>query len=258
MYDFASQAVLNQTASNFTYTNANLTQTYNGFDVGLNARLPRGGRLFGGTTTERTLANNCDLGIDNPNNLLYCNLGSLEYGYTIPWKTQVKLSVSYPLPWFGIVANAGYQGLPGYTLARTTYTITNKSVYTTCPGNSVAAGCVVGAKIDPNMIATSLSVPLDPLGSTLTPRTNQLDFGLAKRMKFGRVRFEPRVDLFNALNSDDYYSVVSTSFSPIVGPAGVNGPAVGSLASGTNFTAYHQPGRFLQGRIVKLGFNMSW
>jgi hypothetical protein len=117
---------------------------------------------------------------------------------------------------------------------------------------------VVGALIDPNMISTSISVPLDPTGVTLTPRTNQVDFGLAKRLKFGRVRFDPRVDLFNALNSDAYYSVTSTSFSPIVGSAGVNGPAVGSLAAGTQFTAYHQPARFLQGRIVKLGFNMSW
>jgi hypothetical protein len=96
---------------------------------------------------------------------------------------------------------------------------------------------------------------------TLTPRTNQVDFGLAKRLKFGRIRFDPRIDLFNAFNSDDYYSVTSTAFSPILDTTQATpttSPAVGSLASGTNFTAYRQPSRFLQGRIFKLGFNMSW
>lgn len=50
----------------------------------------------------------------------------------------------------------------------------------------------------------------------------------------------------------------STSFSPIVGPAGVNGPALPSLAAGTNYTNYRSPARFLQARILKLGFNLTW
>jgi hypothetical protein len=257
MYDVTA-AALATTAKNYTFTNPNLTSTYNGFDVGINARLPRGGRVFGGTTTERTLVNNCDTAISDPNLLLYCDTSNLGGGYSIPWKTQLKLSGTYPLPWFGIIANAGYQGLPGYLIARTTYSINKSSKYVTCPGTSAAAGCTVGAVIDAAMVNTSTSVPLDPTGVTNTPRTNQLDFGLAKRMKFGRIRFDPRIDLFNSLNSDAYYSVTSTALSPIVGPAGVNGPAIGSPAAGTQYTAYHQPARFLQGRIVKLGFNMSW
>jgi hypothetical protein len=257
MYD-NTLAAKNVTASNFTLTNDTLSQTYNGLDISFNARLPKGGRIFGGSTTERTLANNCDTAIDNPNNLLYCDTGNLGGGNTLPWKTQFKLAGTYPLPWLGIVANASFQALPGYLIGQTTYTVTAGTNYTTCPGNSAAAGCVVGAKIVPNLVSSSVSVPLDPTGVTLTPRTNQLDFGLAKRLKFGRIRFDPRVDLFNALNSDAYYSVVSSSFSPVVGAAGVNGPADPSLAGTSGFTAYHQPARFLQGRIVKLGFNMSW
>ena len=103
-----------------------------------------------------------------------------------------------------------------------------------------------------------MSVPLNAAGTQLTPRTNQVDFGISKRLKFGRIRIDPKIDLFNALNSDDYYSVVSTSFSPIVGPGGVNAPASPSLVGGTQPTSYHQPARFLQGRIVKIGFNASW
>jgi hypothetical protein len=260
MYDQTAAALATK-ASNFTLTDSALRSTYTGVDVGFNARLPRGARLFGGTTTERTLVNNCDTAISNPNNLLYCNTASLANGYAIPWRTQIKLAGTYPLPWFGIVADGAYQGLPGYIIPQTTYTITKSTTYTTCPGTSVAAGCVVGATIDPNLVSSSVSVPLDPAGVTLTPRTNQVDFGLEKRLKFGRVRFAPRVDLFNAFNSDAYYSVVSTSFVPVLDTSAADpahAPAVGAPAKGTNFTAYHQPGRFLQGRILKLGFNMSW
>src|SRR5262249_17770183 len=156
--------------------------------VGFNARLPRGGRLFGGTTTERTINNTCSNAVDNPNTLLYCDTGNLPQGFTIPWKTQIKLSGTYPLPWYGIVFNGSYQGLPGYTLARTTYTVTATTKYTVCPASSVAAGCVVGGTIFPTLTQSSVSVPLDPAGVTLTPRTNQVDFGIEKRMKFGRFR----------------------------------------------------------------------
>jgi len=133
---------------------------------------------------------------------------------------------------------------------------------------------VPGAPILPGMISTSLSVPLDSAccgaptagfastltaaSTQLTPRTNQVDFGVAKRLKFGRVRFDPRLDMFNVFNSHAYYSVVSSVFSPTVGPSGTLAPAVPANAAGTNYTAYHQPARFLQGRIFKLGFNASW
>jgi hypothetical protein len=138
-----------------------------------------------------------------------------------------------------------------------------------CPGNSASQGCVVGGLVSPNQISTNFTsvdvtgaavtgVQLDPPGTGLTPRTNQLDFGLSKRISFRGFRFDPKIDLFNALNSSDYYSVRSTSFSPIVGPGGVNGPALPSLAAGTNYTNYRSPARFLQGRILKLGFNLTW
>src|SRR5262249_61602769 len=108
-----------------------------------------------------------------------------------------------------LIVNAAYQGLPGYNIAASTYTVNkNSTKYTVCPGTSVAAGCVAGNVITPTAV-NNLSVPLDPTGVTQTPRTNQVDFGLAKRMKFGRLRIDPKIDLFNALNSDDYYSVTS-------------------------------------------------
>jgi len=257
-YDYANVAVSNKAVSNLTFTDTQQTSLYQGFDVALNARLPGGLRLFGGTTTERTITNNCDLGAYNPNLLLYCDQSNMGDGFSIPWKTQVKLSGTYPLPVWGLILNGTYQGYPGYTLAQTTYTIAKTSTYVTCPGNSAANGCVVGALIDPNLLMPSATVNLNPSNTQLTPRTNEIDFGLAKLVRIGRVRINPRVDLFNALNSSDFYSVRTTVFSPIVGAAGVTGPAAPSLAAGTNYTFYNQPAHILDGRIVRIGFNITW
>jgi hypothetical protein len=182
-------------------------------------------------------------------------------GFSIPWKTQVKLSGTYPIPFWGLALNGSYQGLPGYnegTFGQSTYTITKTSTYVTCPGNSASQGCVVGAPIDANLLMPSATVNLNPANTQLTPRTNEIDFGLQKTVRFGRLRIVPRVDLFNALNSSDFYSVRSTVLNPIVGPAGVTGPAAPSLAAGTNYSFYNQPARFLDGRIVRLGFNITW
>ena len=44
------------------------TRVYNGFEVSVNARLPRSGFLLGGVTTERTATNDCDLTNVNPDN----------------------------------------------------------------------------------------------------------------------------------------------------------------------------------------------
>ena len=257
-YDYANVAASTKALSNLTFTDTTQTSLYQGFDVALNARLPGGLRLFGGTTTERTMTNTCDLGVYNPNNLLYCDTSNLGDSFSIPWKTQVKLSGTYPLPVWGLILNGTYQGLPGYTETASTYTITKTSTYVTCPGNSASLGCVVGAPIYPGLIMPSATINLNPANTQLTPRTNEIDFGVAKRVKIGRVRLDPRIDLFNALNSSDYYSVRSTVFSPIVGPGGTSASALPSLAAGTNYSFYNQPARFLDGRIVRIGFNITW
>ena len=107
VYDQANATVNSLGAANFVTTDPDQTSVYKGFDLGVNARLPKGGRVFGGTTTERTLNNNCDIAIASPASLLYCDQANLGGGYTIPWKTQIKMAGTYPLPWFGIDRERG-------------------------------------------------------------------------------------------------------------------------------------------------------
>src|SRR5262249_59288874 len=48
-----------QAVQNVDSNDPNLKRTYNGIEVNVNARLPRGVRIFGGTPNERIIANPC-------------------------------------------------------------------------------------------------------------------------------------------------------------------------------------------------------
>ena len=82
-------------------------QTYNGGDITFNARLPRGGTLFGGFTMERTLRVTCDEP-DDPNFLRFCDDGEND----IPFLKQFKFAGTYPLGW-GIQASMSFQSING-------------------------------------------------------------------------------------------------------------------------------------------------
>ena len=224
---------------------------YNGLEYNFNARLPHGITLFGGGTSERTLAQVCDEQA-NPNLLLYCD----QTKSGIPWRTQFKFSGSVPVK-YGVQASFAFQSLPGYRFgtpaqyaltgtsgpsgttssaapngAATVWLITPTTRYSTCPGSSASAGCVVGALVDPGMTVASLSVPLQAPNSEYGDRINQLDLSLTKTFKAGRATFQPKLDFFNLLN-----------VSPVIDIRGLN--------YGT--TAYYQPSSVLVGRVYQLG-----
>ena len=90
------------------------------------------------------------------------------------------------------------------------------------------------------MNQASLNVPLIPTGTELTPRLNQVDFSVGKRFNFERIRFEPRIDLFNALNSSDYFAVRTMVYSTVTG------------------ASYKQPSSILLGRLIRLGAVVNW
>ena len=80
-------------------------EIYDGVDVYLNARLPQGIVVQGGTSTGRTLTDQCFV-VDSPQALLNCRIAP-------PFQTQIKLLGVYPLPWAGIQTSATFQSLPG-------------------------------------------------------------------------------------------------------------------------------------------------
>ena len=248
-------------------TNDNgLTQGYNALEFNVNARLPHGARLFGGTATDRTVANTCTASATNPNFLI--TIGGVNYcdqnNSGIPWRTQWKVAATFPLPWYGLVLSGSYQGLPGYQIGTqaltaggagnpnftsisgvgSNMTVTSATRYAVCPGNSASQGCVVGALIAPGALST-LTVPLAAPGVELMPRVNQVDFSIGKRFQIGGFRFDPKIDLFNALNSSDYFTVRTSSFTP-------------TAAAGVSAGTYLYPGSIIQGRLLRIAAVVNW
>src|SRR6185295_4451734 len=92
-------------ASNFGHQ----SEMYQGVDVAINLRLPRGILLQGGTSTGRLALDNCDLvgKVDNPaasnSSAILASPSPLYCHVTPPLQTQVKLLGVYPLPWFGLM-----------------------------------------------------------------------------------------------------------------------------------------------------------
>ncbi|HYR45032.1 MAG TPA: carboxypeptidase regulatory-like domain-containing protein, partial [Terriglobia bacterium] len=97
MYDPISPAV-QQAVANVDTNDPNIKSVYTGFEFNFNAKLPRGGRVFGGSSTDRAVMNMCSAATTNPNFLVYCD----QSKYGIPWRTQFKLVGTYPLPWWGL------------------------------------------------------------------------------------------------------------------------------------------------------------
>jgi len=266
MYDPISPAV-QQAVAYVDTSDPNLKNVYNGFEFNFNARLPRGVRIFGGSSTDRSVANTCSAATTNPNLLNYCD----QTLSGIPWRTQLKIAATYEIPW-GIRISGALQSLPGYVLGMqslqaggagapnlttvsglgTAYTVTPAIRYLVCPGNSGSQGCTVGALVVPGMNAATFSVPLIAPGTENTPRIDQLDLAVSKRISLGRLRVEPKVDVFNVFNSADYFSVRSTTFSPTA-VAGV--PALGA---GGAPTAYLAPASILQGRLARVSVTLNW
>ena len=252
-YYNVSQAKL-QAVQNVDSNDPNLKRNYNGIELNVNARLPRGVRIFGGTSTERIITNTCSAAGHDPNVLLFCN-GSNN---GIPWVTNLKLSGVYPLPWYGISVSGALQALAGQPLGLTPlqYGVFTAGTgfdrpsglgtyWQVTPSMNYAANCqgacTPGARVIPGLTSSSALIPLIAPGTEFTPRTNQVDFGASKTMRFGQISVTPKFDIFNAFNSDDYTAVVTSS----------NGMPFGS-------STYLQPSVILQGRLIRIGADVKW
>jgi hypothetical protein len=235
--------------ANVDRNESDLKRVYTGFDLGFNARVRGGLRVFGGFNLERTLADTCAAGTD-PNYQLYCD----QWESGIPWQKQFKVTAVYPLPWYGISVSGAWQSLNGYLLGRQAlqygvftagtgfdYPTGDGSYYLVTPSTRYATNCTgpcrPGDFVIPNMQTAEIRVLMAPPGTEYTPRVNQIDFSASKSFRFGRLTVLPKMDLFNAFNSDDYTAVSSMQFGG---------------------ASYLRPSVILQGRIVRIGADLRW
>lgn len=236
--------------TNVDSNDPNLTRKYDGVEINVNARLPHRVRIFGGSSIEKTVSNSCSAAANDPNLLLFCD-GSKN---NLPWITAAKVAGTVPLPWYGITVSGALQALAGIPIGTlpvqygvftagtgfatpngvgSNYLIARNATYpATCKG-----GCTPGAVIIPGLTPASVNLGVVAPGTEFTPRINQVDFAASKTVKVNGWSFTPKLDVFNAMNSDDYTAVASSQF---------------------NANSYLQPSVVLQGRIIRVGVDLKW
>jgi hypothetical protein len=234
------------------------SNTYNGFETSVMARLPRGAFVFAGWTIDRQLDRDCDMTaganlLNDPNSLRFCDWnGSLyqDLGKItgIPYRNEFKITGNVPLRW-GIQASMSLYSDPVFSTNFATNIATNNTnmVYSPAayfagqqagfsavnwsitPSTRYPADCNCpnpGGMVDPGLKQGSEVIPLIAPGSRLTPRLNQLDIGV-------RRLFHPRenmtlsgeVQVFNLINSNTVLTesyTLGTSIKPYIagGPGG--------------------------------------
>jgi len=150
------------------------SSTYSGFEVSFAVRLPGGGNMFGGWSTDRIVSVSC--ASYDPNTFRYC----YQQRYEIPYRSDFKFAGSCPLP-LGLSLGATFASYAGVPLA------VNWSV----PSNLFPGGRT-----------QSVTVNLVPPGSKYLNSWTQLDLSVHKAFKVRKVRLDGAVDIYNALNND--------------------------------------------------------
>jgi hypothetical protein len=217
-----------------------VSDVYTGYDINLNARLPRGGMASGGVSIGHEVTDICD--VAGQASVTYASVagvtassaGTLSptYGSTSaaatpstlycrvepPFQPDVKGLLSYPLPWWGLTASATLQNRPGpQILAR--YTVTNTTAQN------------LGRQLNSGSATTGLIAP----GTLYGDRFTQLDVRFGKNFRFGGRRIQAMMDVYNLLNS----SAVLTQ-NDTVGPN------------------WRTPTSILQGRLIKFGAQLDF
>jgi hypothetical protein len=155
---------------------------WQGVDITINAR-PRAGLLLqGGTSTGRTVTDNCDIvgKLDNPSKL-YCHV-------TPAFLTQAKFLGSYTIPRVDVQVSATFQSLPGPQIL----------------ANYNAPNALVAPSLGRNLSgnAANVTVNLVAPGTMYGERMNQLDVRVGKIVRFVRARANLNASLYNALNAN--------------------------------------------------------
>jgi hypothetical protein len=187
------------------------TQYFNGVDVTLNFRMRNGLTFQGGTSTGKQVADNCAVRANLPE--LSVNLTPGLPGLT---SSAVNMLSPYCHVDYGILTQA--RGLGSYVIPKIDLQVSG--VFQSKPGALLAANYAVPSSV----IATALGRPpagnpanvtiniLAP-GAMYGDRINQLDFRVAKILRFGRTRTMVGVDLYNALNSSAVLTY-NSAFAP--------------------------------------------
>ncbi len=215
-------------ASNY----GNASEYYNGADVNLVARLPRGITISGGWNIGNSISllstwpgittsksNQCVL-VNSPEDLKYQVLSGVATGCETgnPYQNLVKVNGSVPLPW-GLQAAAVYQSIPGPNYG---------AIYTY--GNAQIQG--LGRPLSGNVQTLQIDL-LQPLSQYFDYRINQLDVRMSKIFRRAGRKFQLNADIYNLMNGS-YALWTNNNY-------------------GTNGATWQRPTSTFDGRLAKFG-----
>jgi len=145
--------------------------------------------LQGGTSTGRAVRDDCQIRplLGNPSPL-YCHVAEA-------WLTRVKLSGAYTIPRVDVQVSGTLRSepAPGERTPR-------QEIAANFQATSAAVRPSLGRDLAGG--ARNVTVNLIEPGSQYGERANQLDFRLAKLLRFGGIRTTVSADVFNVLNSN--------------------------------------------------------
>jgi hypothetical protein len=192
-----------------------LDDVYDGLDLTIQKRMSDGWMLMGGASfgkhvgdiyclTAGTTA--CTSYLSNPNFTYRRGIAGFDKPYTF------RLSGLYQLPYAislsgTLIRDAGYP--------------------------EITTVLVSGATVSLTQVSQSLVV--EPRATKRLPALNQLDLSIKRSWRSGARSFEPRLDIYNALNA-----------STIIGRNSQLGPVYGQVSN------------IQRGRLIKIGFNMDF
>jgi hypothetical protein len=205
---------------------------FNGVDITLNVRTGAGLTLQGGTSTGQNVADACAVRANLPelNSAVGPGLVGSTVSPTSPYchvaygvLTQARGLATYVIPKVEVQVSTVFQSKPGALLAA------NYNV----PSAAIAQSLGRAPAGNP----ANVSINLLPPGSAYGDRLNQLDFRVAKLLRFGRTKTMVGLDVYNALNSGAVLTY-NSNFVP----------------NGT----WNQPVTILTGRLAKISAELTW
>jgi hypothetical protein len=186
-----------------------LDTIYQGADITLNRRFSDGWMMTGGLSVGRNTGfiHSAETDLNNPNFFEFAD--GIE-GRDVPY--SLRLSGLYELPW-EVSVSGTFQHQAGFP-ELTTVSIGNNTVRLT-------------------QGTTSLTV--EPRGTTRLPKLNQLDLTFRKAFRSGGRVLQPRIDLYNLLNS-----ATVLSRTTVLGPG------------------YGEVNGIQRGRLIKVGMSYDF
>jgi hypothetical protein len=206
------------------------TEHWNGFDISVLGRLGQGTFFSAGTSTGKTMTDQCDVTAQVPEALFAATIFGTananvwlpkEYCHAeTPFLTQAKALGAYTIPKWDVQVAATFQSIPGAPRAAN-YVL-----------SSAEAARTLGRPLSGN--TANITVDIVPPGSVFEDRLNEVDLRIGKIVRFGRRRTSLNLDLYNLLNSD------------------------AATASNWNFASWFTPTTVIQARFVKFSMQVDF